>query len=52
MLTHLENSGRGVEVEVDGLERYFIRVLHLEHTHDHLPREEHRQDGRFGQGGC
>lgn len=36
--THLKDSGRGVEVEVDGLERYFVRILHLEHAHDHLPR--------------
>lgn len=37
---HLKDRRCRIEVEIDGLERYLIRILHLEHAHDHLRVEK------------
>lgn len=47
---HLKDGRCRVEVEVDGLERYFIRILHLKHTHDHLRGETKHEKWWFEVG--
>lgn len=44
--THLENSRCCVEVEVYGLERKFIGILHLQHSHHHLAKGRRGGNGR------
>lgn len=46
--TYLKDSRGRVEVEVDALECYYIRVLHLEHAHDHLQQAKHAIGERLG----